>query len=119
MNYNDKLVKDDRKTILSLSWRDIKSPASGGAEVHTHEMLSRINHGKYRIIHFSAMYDGLAESESIDQVDYIRKGSIFSVIWYALIFYKRNRANIDYVLEQCNTHRFFTPFWVEKKNRIL
>lgn len=27
--------------ILSLSWRDIKSPNAGGAEVHTHEMLSR------------------------------------------------------------------------------
>lgn len=119
MNYNDELVKDNRKTILSLSWRDIKSPASGGAEVHTHEMLSRVNHGKYRIIHLSAMYDGLAESENIDQVDYIRKGNVFSVIWHAMIFYKRNRKNIDYVLEQCNTHRFFTPLWVEKEKRIF
>lgn len=27
-------------TILALSWRDIRSPKAGGAEVHTHEMLS-------------------------------------------------------------------------------
>lgn len=119
MDYKDKLTKDDRMTILSLSWRDIKSPVSGGAEVHTHEMLSRVNHKKYRIIHLSALYEGLSASENIDEVNYIRKGNIFSVIWYAMVFYKRNRRYIDCVLEQCNTHRFFTPLWVKKEKRIF
>lgn len=119
MTYNDKLTKDDRKTILALSWRDMKSPTAGGAEVHTHEMLSRVNHEKYRIIHLAAMYEGLAESECIDQVNYIRRGNIFTVIWYAFLYYKRNRKNIDYVIDQCNTHRFFTPFWVKKDKRIF
>lgn len=119
MTYNDKLTKDDRKTILSLSWRDIKSPTAGGAEVHTHEMLSRVNHEKYRIIHLAAIYEGLEISECIDQVNYIRKGNIFTVIWYAFVYYKRNRKNIDYVVDQCNTHRFFTPFWVKKNKRIF
>lgn len=119
MKYNDKLTKDDRKTILSLSWRDIKSPTAGGAEVQTHEMLSRTNHDKYRIVHLAAMYEGLAESECIDQVNYIRRGNIFTVIWYAFLYYKRNRENIDYVLDQCNTHRFFTPLWVKRDKRIF
>lgn len=119
MTYNDKLTKDERKTILSLSWRDMKSPTAGGAEVQTHEMLSRTNHDKYRIIHLAAMYEGLAESECIDGVNYIRKGNIFTVIWYAFLYYKRNRKNIDYVLDQCNTHRFFTPLWVRGDKRIF
>lgn len=119
MTYNDKLTKDNRKTILSLSWRDIKSPTAGGAEVQTHEMLSRTNHDKYRIIHLAAMYEGLAESECVDQVNYIRKGNVFTVIWYAFLYYKRNKENIDYVLDQCNTHRFFTPLWVKRDKRIF
>lgn len=119
MKYSDKLMKDGMITILSLSWRDIKSPTAGGAEVQTHEMLSRINHKKYRVIHLAALYDGLADNECIDQVQYIRKGNVFTVIWYAFIYYKRNRKNIDYVLDQCNTHRFFTPFWVKRDKRIF
>lgn len=119
LKYNDKLKKDNRVTILSLSWRDIKSPTAGGAEVHTHEMLHRMNHEKYRIIHLSAMYDGLEEQEEIDGVNYIRKGGVFSCINYARKYYKKNRDNIDFVIDQCNTHRYFTPFWVEKEKRIF
>ncbi len=119
MRYSDRLEEDTRKTILSLSWRDLKSPTAGGAEVHTHEMLSRVNHEKYRVIHLAAKYDDEAEYEEIDHVNYIRKGSIFSVIWFAFLYYKRNRKNIDYVIDQCNTHRFFTPFWVKREKRIF
>lgn len=91
MQYNERLPKENRITILSLSWRDIKSPVSGGAEVHTHEMLSRVNHEKYRVIHLSALYNGMKDYECIDGVEYIRKGNIFTVIWYAFWYYKRNK----------------------------
>lgn len=36
MKYTEKLSPSTKKTILSLSWRDIKSPTAGGAEVQTH-----------------------------------------------------------------------------------
>lgn len=119
LKYTDKLEKDNRITILALSWRDIKSPTAGGAEVHTHEMLHRIDQGKYRVIHLSAMYDGLKEEEEIDGITYLRKGSIFSCIHYARKYYKKNKNQIDYVIDQCNTHRYFTPFWVEQEKRIF
>ena len=41
-----KLESDPRITVLALSWRDIKAPKAGGAEIHTHEMLSRADHKK-------------------------------------------------------------------------
>ena len=65
MKINGKLIEDERVTILALSWRDIKSPTAGGAEVHTHEMLRRLNHNKYRIIHFSALYRGVRQEETL------------------------------------------------------
>ena len=115
----NKLSITTKTTILALSWRDIRSPKMGGAETHTHEMLRRVDHEKYRVIHFAPMYPGLLEEENIDGVNYLRKGSIFSVIWYAMIYYKKNAKNIDFVIEQCNTHRFFTRFWVPAKKRIF
>lgn len=110
---------DNRVTILALSWRDIKAPKAGGAEVHTHEMLKRADKSKYRIYHFSPLSCGLPEEEEIDGVIYLRSGNIISVILKAMSFYQKNKKDIDFVIDQCNTHRFFTPFWVKKEKRIF
>lgn len=113
------LKKDKEITILALSWRDIKAPKAGGAEVHTHEMLSRADKNKYRIIHFSPLAGNLPEKEVIDGVTYMRGGNVITVIFKAMHYYKKNRKDIDFVIDQCNTHRFFTPFWVAKEKRIF
>ena len=116
MKYHDLLKRDSRITIMALSWRDIKSPTAGGAEVHTHEMLRRIDRSSYRVIHIAARYGREKESEMIDGVQYIRKGNPVSVIWYAFFYYQRNRKNIDFVIDQCNTHRFFPTKTGTKKH---
>ncbi|MEI3213493.1 MAG: glycosyltransferase family 4 protein [Lachnospiraceae bacterium] len=115
----EKIEVSNKITILALSWRDIKAPKAGGAEVHTHEMLSRADKDKYRIYHFSPQSGSLPQKEEIDGVTYIRSGNVLTVIWNAMCFYKRNRRNIDFVIDQCNTHRFFTPFWVKRNKRIF
>ncbi len=112
------------KTILSLSWRDIRSKDAGGAEVHTHKMLSAIDKTKYQVMHLSMSdedKDGnsLPSQETIDGVTYIRKGGFISVIFNAVKLYRKNKKNIDVVIDQCNTHRFFTPLWVPKNKRVF
>ena len=119
MKYEEVLNKDKRITILTLSWRDIKSPNAGGAEVHTHEMLKRLDKNKFRIIHLAGKYADEKDNEVIDGVNYIRKGSVFTVIWYAFLYYRKNCKNIDFVIDECNTHRFFTPLYVNKYKRIF
>lgn len=120
MSVQNKIIEEsDKVTILALSWRDIKAPKAGGAEVHTHEMLKRADKDKYRIYHFSPQCSELLEEESIDGVIYVRCGNIITVIFKAMHFYKINRKKIDFVIDQCNTHRFFTPFWVERGKRIF
>lgn len=104
--------------ILSLSWRDIKSPKAGGAEIFTHNMLA-YNAQQYEIVSFSPSFPGGIDGEVIDNITYFRKGGIFSVIWHAFCYYKKNQKDIDYVIDQCNTHRFFTKFWVPKSKRIF
>lgn len=114
-----KLKKDSRTTILSLCWRDIRSPKAGGAEVHTHEMLHRMNQEKYRVVHISTKNDRVPSVEVIDGITYIRKGNVLTVILASMWFYMQNYKNIDFVIDQCNTHRFFTPLWVKKNKRIF
>ena len=108
-----------RITILSLSWRDIKSPKSGGAEVHTFEMLRRADKRRYRIIQFSPLYEGLEREEVIDGITFHREGNAYSVIYKAWRYYRGHRNEIDIVIDQCNTHRFFTKFWIPPQKRIF
>lgn len=109
-----------RKTIIfSLSWRDIHSSKAGGAEVHTHEMLKRLDKSKYRVVHMSMRDKGNPAYEKIDGVEYIRSGNPISVIFSSMLFYFRHKNSIDYVIDQCNTHRFFSSLWVPAKKRIF
>lgn len=105
--------------LLFLSWRDIKSKKMGGAEIFTHEMLKRLDPNVYKIVHFSPRIDGLPEEEVIDGVRYMRKGNLLTVIVAAMRYYQSQKYNFDYVIDQCNTHRFFTPLWVPKVKRIF
>lgn len=111
--------QDGKTVVLLLSWRDIRSPKSGGAEIFTHEMLKRSQQGRFQFIHFSPQFEGMPEHEVIDGITYIRKGNIYSVIYYAMRYYRRHRGKIDYVINQANTHQFFTRFWVEASKRIF
>lgn len=113
------IEKSNKITILFLSWRDIKAPKKGGAEVYTHEMLKRVDFEKYEIIHFSPQFEGSKSKEVIDNILYLREGGVLSVIKNARKFYNLNKDRIDFVVDQCNTHRFFTKFWVEHKKRIF
>lgn len=109
----------NKKKLLFLSWRDIKAPKMGGAEIFTHEMIKRLDRNRYDITHFSPLFEGGEAEEIIDGIRYIRRGGLLSVILEARRHYKKNKENIDYVVDQCNTHRFFTKFWVEDGKRIF
>lgn len=113
------LEESNKITLVFLSWRDIKAAKLGGAEIFTHEMLKRIDHEKFRVIHISPLSEGLAEDEYIDGIRYIRNGGLLSVISFAKKFYKKNKEKIRFVVDQCNTHRFFTPLWVHKSQRMF
>ncbi len=106
-------------TFLFLSWRDIRNPKRGGAEVYTHELIRRLVLKGHRVVHFSPCAVGLKQREVLDGVLYLRCGNIFSVIFHAAFFYLAHRRRFSFVVDQCNTHQFFTPFYVEKAKRIF
>lgn len=112
-------IQLSNQVVLLLSWRDILAPRRGGAEVFTHEMLKRSTSRQFQYVHFSPMYPGAKPAEVIDGVLYLRAGNIWSVILHAARFYREHRAKIKYVVNQCNTHQFFTRFWVPRAKRLF
>lgn len=110
---------NEKIKILALSWRDIKAPKAGGAEVHTHMMLSGLGREQYEVVHISPEYEGCTKKEVIDGVTYIRMGNIFTVIWKAFRYYRRHRNEYRWVIDQCNTHRFFTWMYVPQEKRVF
>ena len=78
-------------TFLFLSWRDIKNPKRGGAEVYTHELIKRLVLKGHRVVHFSPKAGKLGRREILDGVLYLRRGNVISVIFHAAFFYLSHR----------------------------
>ena len=109
----------NHQRILFLSWRDIKHPKSGGAETYTHEVLKRLVDRGMVIEHFSVLFDDGVRYEEIDGVQYRRSGSNLTVIPKAMAYYYQNQSEIDLVVDQCNTHRFFSSLWIPHHKRVF
>jgi glycosyltransferase involved in cell wall biosynthesis len=108
-----------KRKILFLSWRDIKHPKKGGAEVYTHEVLKRLVERGMEIEHYSVLFDDGVREEFIDGVRYIRSGNNATVIIHAMAHYFRHQSEIALVVDQCNTHRFFTSWWIPHSKRVF
>jgi hypothetical protein len=76
--------------ILIYNWRDIKNPATGGAEVLTHEIAKRLVLKGHKISLFTAAFAGCKEKETIDGVEIIRSGGRFTVYLKAPQYYKKH-----------------------------
>ena len=112
--------------VLILNWRDIKNPASGGAEILTHEMAKRWVKLGHQVTQFSSFYKQAKKEEIIDGVKIIRKGSpdvrrlLSSVHFQAFWYYKRqSKGKFDVVIDEIHGIPFFTPFFVEKRKIAL
>jgi glycosyltransferase involved in cell wall biosynthesis len=106
--------------ILWFNWRDIKNPDSGGAEVLTHEIASRlVKRGDYDITLFSAWFPGSSRFEILDDIKIVRDGGIYTVYERAKKFYKENKQRYDIVIDEINGKPFLTPKFVKLERPIL
>lgn len=106
--------------ILILNWRDIKNPASGGAEILTHEIAKRLVKKSHKIIQISAGFPNCKKKEIIDGVQIIRLGKWWSVHFLAFFYYFFNlRKNIDIVIDEVHWYPFFSKLYAPKKTILL
>jgi glycosyltransferase involved in cell wall biosynthesis len=102
--------------ILWFNWRDIKNPDAGGAEVFTHEVMSRLAKKGYDMTLFTSRVSNLLQEEKIDGIKIVRRGAGKTRVYSkAKEFYNKNRSNYDFIIDEINTRPFLTPRFVKEK----
>jgi glycosyltransferase involved in cell wall biosynthesis len=102
--------------ILAFNWQDINHPLGGGAEVHFHEIFSRIAGLGHEVTLFCSSFPGAPERETINGVQVIRKGgrNTFN-FWVTVKYWTTFRhQDFDVVVDDINKIPFFTPLFVRK-----
>lgn len=101
--------------ILILSWRDIKHPYGGGAELLSHEMAKRWVAWGNEVTHFSASFPGAKSREEIDGVRYLREGDWYNVhILAAVNIILGKLKKFDVVVDEVHGIPFFTKLYISK-----
>ena len=101
--------------ILVLNWRDIKHPLAGGAEISTHEHAKGWVKRGHSVTLFTSSFPSAKEKEVIDGITVIRRGSHYTVHFFAFLYYLSQGKNFDMVVDEFHFIPFFTPLYVRKK----
>ena len=112
--------------ILILSWRDIKNPSSGGAEILTHELAKFLVKKKNKVTVFTSKFEGASHTEEVDGVTIIREGESFARYFFNSVHflaYKRYKkyfeGKVDLVIDEVHGLPFFTPWYIKEKKIAL
>jgi glycosyltransferase involved in cell wall biosynthesis len=103
--------------FVAVNWRDLRNPDAGGAEVHLHEILTRLAAEGHDVTYFVSNFEGGAEEETYDGIRVVRTGR-----WYNANFAvtRRVRAYLrdhpcDLVIEDINKIPFLVPLAARAK----
>lgn len=102
--------------ILIINWQDIKNPLGGGAEVHLHEIFSRIAQMGHDVTLLACKIPGQPNNETIDGIKVIRYGSRNLFNFHVPSAYKKlsKKNKYDIVIDDINKIPFYTPLFVKE-----
>ncbi len=102
--------------ILVINWQDIKNPFGGGAEVHLHEIFSRLAKRGHDITLLASSFHDAPEEEIIDGIRVIRKGNrnLFNFYVRGMYHDLRQKNKFDVVVDDINKIPFYTPAFVKE-----
>lgn len=103
----------ERLRILVVNWQDRKNPQAGGAEVHLHEIFSRLAAAGHRVRLLVSGWKGAPVRERVDGLDVHRTGSRHTFPACAARAYRRRFPGepFDVVVEDINKLPLYTPRW--------
>jgi glycosyltransferase involved in cell wall biosynthesis len=93
--------------ILWFNWRDIKHPDAGGAEVYTHQILTRLVEKGHNLTLFTQTSYGNPETETLDGINIVRRGGKYSVYKKAMEYAKIVKGHYDLFIDEINAKPFF------------
>ncbi len=102
--------------ILIFNWQDIKNPLGGGAEVHFHQIFSRIVKMGHQVTLYCSSFNGAQREEIIDGIRVIREGGRYFFNFRVPFRYRIQfrKEHYDIVIDDMNKIPFFTPVYVRE-----
>lgn len=105
--------------ILWFTWKDLKHPEAGGAEVLNEEHAKRLAKDGHHVTLLVGGFKGGRHTEVINGYTVIRVGNKYNLFWEAFRYYRRHlRGWDDLVIEEINTAPFMTQ-WYTKNPRVI
>jgi len=107
--------------ILIFNWQDIKNPLAGGAEVHLHEIFSRVAKLGHEVTLYCSMFEGATKEETINGINVIREGGRFFFNFYVPLRYfsRFKKEKFDVVIDDMNKIPFYTPWFVREPLAVI
>jgi glycosyltransferase involved in cell wall biosynthesis len=107
--------------ILIFNWQDIRNPLAGGAEVHLHEIFSRVAGMGHEVTLFCSSFEGAAPEETIGGIRVIREGGRYLFNFLVPIRYRRRfrGEGYDVVIDDLNKIPFLTPLFVREPLTVI
>ncbi len=102
--------------ILVVNWQDRTHPQAGGAEVHFHEIFSRLARRGHRVTLCCCANPGKSDRDTDDGIEILRRGSraLFNFRFPLTWFVSLRTRSFDVVVEDLNKIPLFTPFYVRR-----
>ena len=102
--------------ILVFNWEDIRNPQGGGAEVHLHEVFTRIARLGHEVTLLCSAFPGAPPEEELNGIRVIRRGGRYLFNFRAFWSYvtRFRREGFDVVVDDMNKIPFFTPLYVRR-----
>ncbi len=97
--------------ICLVSYRDMKHPEAGGAEVIIQEVFERIAARGHEVTLLTGMFPGASQRDRIGRLDIHRTGNTYTFNFAAPRYFKKHLAPLGYdlVAEDLNKIPFFMP----------
>lgn len=104
------------RKILILSYRDIRHPEMGGAEVIIHETYRRIRAEGHEVTFLTCAFPGGAARDEIDGMEVHRLGNVYNFNLAAPLHLRTQLAGrgFDVVVEDLNKLPFYTPAFLPR-----
>jgi len=104
--------------ILIINWRDLKNPWTGGAEIHIHEIASRLvrEYGHEIFYLCNRFKNTLPVRDSYDGIEFFRVGTEYTFNFHVPFWLRKNLPRIqpDLIIEDVNKIPFYTPLYVKR-----
>ena len=104
--------------ILILNWKDILHPQVGGAEIIVYELAKRLVRNGHQVTWFCRSFKNGSPSETIDGINVVRRGNLFTMYFFAVLYYWSLSPKPDLVIDISNTIYWQTPLWAWGSKKV-